>query len=165
MITDMQVARYFIAKDTDRVYFGDSLMTKNNHTFYEGNARLNKYLHLAQNIYIAKTGMPLFDTQFYAYDNGVVSKRVQENYQRLLKTDVSHAIEDREITTFLDKIFVIFGEASVEELIELSHEDSQWQKKCGFRRLEDEKIDSMEAAEEYKEQYADIVAYMDRMTV
>lgn len=165
MITDVNVAAYFLSCDTDRKLFGNALMQKNGRTFYEGNARLNKYLQLAQNIYIAKTGKPLFETQFYAYDNGVVSKTVLENYQRLIKIKPAHGITEQSVLDFLHKIYVIFSEASVEELIELSHEDPQWQKRHGFARLEDEKINSMESAEEYKEQYADIVTYMDRMQI
>lgn len=163
MITDVNVAAYFLSCDPDRKLFGNTLMQKNGRTFYEGNARLNKYLQFAQNIYIAKMGKPLFETQFYAYDNGVVSKTVLESYQRMSKTRPAHNITDPVTLDFLHKIYVIFSEASVEELIELSHEDPEWQKKHGFTRLEDEKINSMDSAEVYKEQYADIVAYMERM--
>lgn len=164
-ITDMDVARYFIEKDTDKIFFSpNALKSKNSRTFYAGNARLNKYLHLAQNIYIAKYGKPLFKTTFYAYDNGVVSKEVQENYQKLLKTAQPSNIQDSKTAHFLDMIYDIFGEASIDELIELSHEDPEWQEKHGHYRLEDERMDSMAHASEYKKQYADIVEYIDRVS-
>ncbi len=162
MVTDIDVAKYFIAKDTNREYFDLNLVKKNNRMFYAGNARLNKYLHLAQNIYIAKHGAPLFDGVLYAYDNGAVSKDVLENYSKLIKTTSEKPPFDKQIAAYLDLIYDILKEASVDELIEMSHEDAEWQNKAGHYRLEDEKMDSMSRAAEYRIQYADIVEYIDR---
>ena len=58
MIGVVDAAKYLISLDTDRAVFNKKLVERENRKFYEGNARLNKYLHLAQNIYIAKTGEP-----------------------------------------------------------------------------------------------------------
>ena len=80
----IQIAKYFLSKDPDRQLFNKTLVHKNGRDFYEGNARLNKYLHLAQNIFIAKTGTKLFQEDLYAYDNGAVALDVQENYAILL---------------------------------------------------------------------------------
>ncbi len=161
-MTDIDVAKYFISKDSKKELFNLDLTHKNNHTFYSGNARLNKFLHLAQNIYIAKHGIPLFDGTLYAYDNGAVSKNVLENYSKLIKTTHEKPVFDEYTTKYLDLIYDIFKEASLDELIEMSHEDNEWQEKVGHYRLEDEKMDSMSRVKEYEKQYADIVEYIDR---
>lgn len=68
MLRGIDVARYFLSLDKEHKLFGRALRNQNGRNFYEGNARLNKYLHLAQNIYIAKYGTPMMDSVFYAYD-------------------------------------------------------------------------------------------------
>ena len=59
MIKGMDAAKFLLNLDDSRKIFNKELRTQNGRTFYEGNARLNKYMHLAQNIYIAKYGVPL----------------------------------------------------------------------------------------------------------
>ena len=133
------VWRYLLSKDKDGTLFNKNLTSKNGRSFYSGNARLNKYLHLAQNIYLAKTGELLIDSAFYAYDNGAVVPEVQENYAVLLnQRQIPNNIlsQDQE---FLDKIYNVFINASLEELIELSHEDSEWIEKHSFYSKEKQK--------------------------
>ena len=48
MLRGVDVAKYFISLDTEHILFNKTLRTQNGRTFYEGNARLNKYMHLAQ---------------------------------------------------------------------------------------------------------------------
>ena len=67
MHKNTDIAKYFLSLDKDHTLFTKDLVDRNERTFYEGNARLNKYMHLAQNIYIAKTGHPLIDTKFYSF--------------------------------------------------------------------------------------------------
>lgn len=164
MLKDLDVAKYFLSKDTDKSLFNKKIINKNNRTLYEGNARLNKYLHLAQNIYIAKTGYPLMDAEFYAYDNGAVSPRVQENYAVLVsqKNYDTSSIENEE-KSFLDKFYKAFQSADLDELIDLSHEDKEWiENRCYYLKI-DQKMDSMKHKDIYKEQYKDIIKVMDRM--
>ena len=52
MLRDVTVAQYLLSRDKDRKLFNKNLIQRNGREFYEGNARLNKYLLLAQNIYI-----------------------------------------------------------------------------------------------------------------
>jgi len=162
MLTDIDVAKYFLGKDNDHSVFNNNLITRNGRTFYEGNARLNKYLHLTQNIYIAMHGKPLFDTVFYAYDNGAVSKVVQENYARLTKVDNDVHILYAD-TDYLNKVYEILKDANIDELIDLSHEDIEWQEKSRFYNLNDQIMNSMSHVDEYKRQYKDIVEYIERM--
>lgn len=163
MIKDIDVAKYYLKKDDNHSVFSNNLITRNGRTFYEGNARINKYLHLAQNIYISMYGKPLFETVFYAYDNGVVSKDVQENYARLTKIDNEANVISSEDADYLDKIYEILKEANIDELIELSHEDIEWQEKSRFYNLQDQVMDSLNHVDEYKKQYEDIVKYIERM--
>ena len=130
--TAMEIAKYFLSKDKD------------NHTFYDGNVRLNKYLHLAQNLHLAKYGTPLFTDKLLAYDKGAVVFN--------LLTDI-----DSETKIFLDKIYDTFKDASVDELIEISHEDNEWKEKnSGISYY----MDSISRKDEYREQYADLLYLM-----
>lgn len=164
MQTAIQIAKYFLSKDQERQLFNKTLVHKNGRDFYEGNARLNKYLHMAQNIFIAKTGTKLFQEDLYAYDNGAIAPDVQENYAILLsKNDIPCL--PAEISDFLDRIFKVLENASLDELIELSHEDSEWIAKHGYYSKPDQRMNSMARASEYQEQYHDILVVMDRMMV
>ena len=164
MLQDVNIAKYFLSKDKERKLFNKKLVHKSGRDFYEGNARLNKYLHLAQNIYIAKTGDKLCAEDLYAYDNGAISPSVQENYSVLLsKTDVPEI--PSEIRTYLDKIYTIFQNASLDELIELSHEDSEWIGKHGYYEKADQRMNSLAHVAEYKAQYKDVLKVMDRLAV
>ena len=126
MIRGIDAALYILSLDKKHELFNKNLRTQNGRRFYEGNARLNKYMHLAQNIYIAKYGEPLMDSVFYAYDNGAVDPKIQENYSVLLeRKDKNVVMEDNE-KKFLDAIYKAFRNATLDELIELSHEDSEW---------------------------------------
>ena len=51
------------------------------------------------------------------------------------------------------------------ELIELSHEDSEWIDKHNYYQKNDQKMDSMARKEEYAKQYADMVKVLERMGV
>ena len=165
MLRGIDAALYILSLDKERKVFDKKLRVQNGRKFYEGDARLNKYLHMAQNIYIAKYGEPLMDSVFYAYDNGAVDPNVQEKYSVLLERRRQHiSITDQE-KKFLDSIYKSFYSASLDELIELSHEDSEWIEKHRHYRKEDQKMDSMSRKEEYAEQYADMIKVLERMEV
>ena len=164
-ISALQVAEFFLSLDPRRELFDTTLMERNGRTFYAGNARLNKYLHLAQNIYLAKTGKPLMNSTFYAYDNGAVVPSVQEKYSVLLNRHREITSLPDDIQVFLKKFFVAFKNASVDELIELSHEDSEWEAKHGFYSKERQQMDTLSHIDEYKEQYQDIVTVLDGMVL
>lgn len=167
MLTARDVAMYFISKDKDGTLFNKKVVEKNGRKFYEGNARLNKYLHLAQNIYLAKTGEPLFHEKLYAYDNGAVVPVIQENYAVLLERTKEYAVNLREeeklVKSFLDVFYKVCENATLDELIELSHEDEEWiAKHEGYTRKEQE-MDNASRKEEYAVQYADMVRIMEGM--
>lgn len=163
MLRGIDVAKYILSLDPHHQLFNKNLCKKNGRTFYEGNARLNKYMHLAQNIYIAKYGKPLMDSVFYAYDNGAVDTKIQENYSVLLNSSDKSPNIDASDAEYLKKIFKIFSGATLDELIELSHEDSEWAEKHNYYKKEDQIMDSMSRKEEYANQYADIIKILERM--
>lgn len=165
MINIVDAAKYLIFLDEEHTVFNKKLVERENRKFYEGNARLNKYLHLAQNIYIAKTGEPLLDTVFYAYDNGAVVPGILDKYSVLLERNWSVPDLPADAEDFLKRIYIAFSGAELDELIELSHEDSEWEAKHGYHKKNDQRMDSMKHKEEYKEQYADMVKVLERMKV
>lgn len=165
MLRGIDAALYILSLDKENKVFDKQLRTKNGRRFYEGNARLNKYLHMAQNIYIAKYGVPLMDSVFYAYDNGAVDPNVQEKYTVLLERRNQPVSIPEPEKNFLDIIYKVFYNATLDELIELSHEDSEWIDKHIYYRKEDQMMDSKSRKEEYAEQYADMIKVMERMEV
>lgn len=164
MIRGIDAALYILSLDKNHELFNKNLRNQNGRTFYEGNARLNKYMHMAQNIYIAKYQKPLMDSVFYAYDNGAVDPKVQENYSVLLERRDRDVILPEDEKKFLNVIYKAFQNATLDELIELSHEDSEWINKHKFYQKEDQRMDSMAHKEEYAKQYADMIKILERMT-
>lgn len=164
MIKVIEVAEYLLGKDPARKLFTKELVKKNGRTFYEGNARLNKYLHLAQNVFIAKTGKKLFQDDLYAYTNGAVVVEIQENYSILWSRKAVPEIAPG-IAEFLDKLYLILENAPLDELIKISHEDAEWADKSRGYSKEQQRMDSLAHASEYRVQYADVLEMMERMRV
>ena len=126
MLTAKQVAEYFLSKDPERKLFGYNVVSYNGRKFYEGNARINKYLFLAQVVHMAKYDSKLFSDNFVAYDNGPVIESIMNSYVRLKGHYDEKNIDEVE-KTFLDKIYLSLENATYEELIEITHEDPEWQ--------------------------------------
>lgn len=161
MLKAKDVAEYFLQKDIDGSYFNFKLREEKGHTFYEGNARLNKYLHMSQNLYLAKYDSLLFEEKLVAYDNGAVVPNVQRNFS-VLKSKKETPTLPEDIKNFLDKIFEFFSNATIDELIELSHEDSEWIEK-NRNSITGQEMDTLSKSEEYKQQYSDALFVLDRM--
>ena len=104
MLKAVNVARYFLYLDNNREKFSDVLVSMNGKTFYKGSARLNKYLHIAQNLYIAKTGTKLFSEDLYAFDNGAVVPSVRERFISLYRTVKDKPDIPQEYVAFLNKV-------------------------------------------------------------
>ena len=125
MLTAKQVAEYFLSKDPERRLFNHNVVLYNGRKFYEGNARINKYLFLAQVVHLAKYNSKLFSDDFVAYDNGPVVESIMTSYGRLTG-HYDNNIDEVE-KNFLDKIYLSLENATYEELIEITHEDPEWQ--------------------------------------
>ncbi len=125
MLTAKQVAEYFISKDPERKLFNYNVVSYNGRKSYEGNVRINKYLFLAQVVHLAKYNSKLFSDDFVAYDNGPVVETIMNSYGRLVGNNDKNIAEIEK--TFLDKIYLSLENATYEELIEITHEDPEWQ--------------------------------------
>ncbi len=127
MVTAKEVAKYFLSKDDRKELFNTNLVEFNKRRAYEGNIRLNKYLYFAQTVYLAKYGKLLFNDDFVAYDNGPVVKEIVETYPSIqANTNKEETTLPKEIKEFLDKIYLSLENATCEELIEITHEDTAW---------------------------------------
>lgn len=158
------IAKYFFNKDMENELFKDELIDLNGHKSFIGNIRINKYLHIAQNTYIAKYSKLLFEDSIYAFDNGGVVENVRKNYLMLknTKNNIDENIDD-ETKLFLDKIYNILYNATIDELIQISHEDIEWvNKNTGNSKLLQE-MNSIKNYELYKEQYKDVLLLMDKI--
>lgn len=177
MLNVIDVANYFLKKDKDGKLFNKKLITKigrngksgrNGKTVYEGKVRINTYIQLAQNIYIAKTGKKLIDVDFYAYDNGAVALEIQEHYLFLL-SNINNVHENvdfpfsKEEKDFLNKMYVALEDANVNELIEISKEDLEWINKSKNYTKDKQKMDSLKLKDLYKIQYANFIWAFDRI--
>ncbi len=124
MIDALTIAKYFLSKDPAKKLFNNNVVLYNNRKFYEGNARLNKYLFLAQVVYLAKYGKKLFNDDFVAYDNGPVVEEIMKNFSLLSIDDTTVLPSD--IKNYLDKIYFSLENATYDELIDITHEDPEW---------------------------------------
>lgn len=150
------IAKYYLSKDPERILFNNNVVTKNNRKFYEGNARLNKYLFLSQVVYLAKNGKKLILDDFIAYENGPIVKSIMNEYAIITSRREKVEIPS-DIKKFLDKIYDALKDASYEELIEITHEDPEWIRlsnntyNAPVMQLENN-------LEEYKERYKGLIA-------
>lgn len=155
MLKAADIAKYFLSKDKNRVLFNNNIVENNNRKSYEGNIRLNKYLFLAQVVYMAKYGKKLFNDDFVAYDNGPVIKDIVNNYSIITARNEQVNLPIK-VKTFLDKIYMALENATYDELIEITHEDPEWIKlsnntyNAPMMNLEDN-------IEEYKHRYKGLI--------
>lgn len=155
MISAKLVAEYFLAKDPNRNLFNKNIVSYNNRKFYEGNARLNKYLFLAQVVYLARNGKRLFPDDFCAYDNGPVIIDIMSSYSILKVKDSFDEISDDD-KKFLDKIYMSLENATYDELIEITHEDPEWVK-LKSQTYNAPVMDLEKHIDEYKKRYKGLI--------
>lgn len=151
------IAKYILFLDKDNNIFVNNLINREGRSCYEGNVRLNKYLHIMQMVYIAMNDKKLFDEDMYAFDNGVVINSVMNNYVYLKSMKSSYKIEDEDIKLFIEKMFNILKYAPLEDLIEISHQDEEWKKKHNFYSKKDQLIDVDSQKQNYKDMCADFI--------
>ena len=125
MLNAETIAKYYLSKDPKRILFNNNVVIKNNRKFYEGNARLNKYLFLSQVVYLAKYEKKLISDDFVAFENGPVVKNIMNEYVVIASKQENVDIPE-EIKLFLDKIYDSLKNATYDELIEITHEDPEW---------------------------------------
>lgn len=164
MLTARDVAIYFLSKDPERKLYNDNLI-ENPHSkpFYEGNAVLNKHLHLSQNVWIAMTGEKLFEDSLYALPHGAVVESVMGDFFVLFEKKYEPPKLEKEVKIFLDKIYETLKYASYSELIDLSHEDEEWMEKSKNKDKKAKEMDSLKRKSQYAHQYANIIWALNRM--
>lgn len=155
------IAKYLLSLDKNNEIFNNNLITLNGRECYEGNVRLNKYLHIMQMVYFAMTDKKLFDDLMYAFDNGVVVGTVMNNYKYLCSTKNEYEFIDTSIKEFTLKMFDILKYAPLDELINISHQDEEWIKKHNFYKKKDQLIDVDSQKENYKAMCADFIEMLN----
>ena len=161
MITAKDVANYFLVKDSNKDLFNLNLVNYNNRKSYEGNIRLNKYLYFAQTVYLAKNGKLLFSDSFVAYDNGPVIKEIVENFPSMqANANKEKDTLPKEIKIFLDKIYESLKDASYDELIEITHEDSAW-KELSDKTYYAPELDLLKYQSKFEKQYKGLIKIME----
>ena len=155
------IAKYILFLDKNNDIFINNLLTLNGRECYEGNVRLNKYLHIMQMVYFAMTDKKLFNEEMYAFDNGVVVNSVMNNYVYLKSTKNSYDISDVNVKKYIEKMFNILKYAPLEDLIEISHQDEEWKKKHNYYQKKDQLIDVDSQKENYKIMCADFIEMLD----
>ena len=151
------IAKYILFLDKNNDIFINKLLKLHGRDCYEGNVRLNKYLHIMQMVYFAMTDKKLFDEEMYAFDNGVVVKSVMNNYSYLKSNKNSYEISDVSVKKYIEKMFNILKYAPLEDLIEISHQDEEWKKKHNFYQKKNQLIDVDSQKENYKIMCADFI--------
>ena len=127
MLRAKDVALYFLSKDPERKLFNRNVVEYNGRKSYEGDIRINKYLFLAQVVYLALYDVKLFSDDFLAYDNGPVIEDIMNSFGRLVSQNEEGNVSEQ-VKIFLDKIYMSLENATYEELIEITHEDPEWKK-------------------------------------
>lgn len=151
------ISKYILSLDKNGDVFTNDLITLNGRNCYKGNVRLNKYLHIMQMVYIAMNDEKLFSEDMYAYDNGVVVNSVMNNYNHLKSLKNCECISDINVKKYLDKMFEILKYASLNDLIEISHQDEEWIKKHNYYHKKDQLMDIDSQKENYKIMCADFI--------
>lgn len=162
MISGIDAALYFISLDPEHKIFNRRKCVQDGRCFYIGCERLNHYMHMAQNIYIAKYGEPLTDSVFYTYDSGAVDSVVYEKYPELLEYGEDTLQIDDDVKKYLNNIYRALYSASLEELTILCQEDPEWIDKY-YQRDKNKQMDPMAHAAAYKTMYANMIRVLERM--
>ena len=144
------IAKYILSLDKNNDIFINKLIPLQGKNCYEGNVRLNKYLHIMQMVYFAMTDNKLFNEDMYASPNGVVINTVMNNYAYLKSNRDSYTISDENVKSYIEKMFNILKYAPLQDLIEISHQDEEWKKN-------DQLIDVDSQKENYKIMCADFI--------
>ena len=155
-LTAKQVASYFLSKDKDRKLFTLKVIKINDVKSYEGNVRINKYLFLAQVVYLAKYGKKLFNDEIVAYNNGPVIISIMNSFNDLYNDKDIQLNIDNKTKDFLDKIYISLENASSLELVDITHDDPEW-KKLSENTYSQEVMNLDKHIDYYKETYQGLI--------
>ena len=113
-------AKYFIQQNLD---------TKRN--TFDGNMKLQKLLVLADLISLAERGVPLFDDEILAYEQGCIIEKVRNRYKYDCKGLIAESNNfkptfSQEELDILNLTIELFGNLTARELSDLNHTFSFW---------------------------------------
>lgn len=123
------ISKYLLFLDINRDIFLGEIVNIKGIDCYEGNVRLNKYLHIMQMVYIGLYSSKLFEDNMYAYKNGVVIGSVMNRYRYLWKHKDEYNFNNEEVKVYVWKMFNILKNISLDELINISEKDREWLRK------------------------------------
>ena len=155
------IAKYILSLDKNNDIFVNKLLTLHGRNCYEGNVRLNKYLHIMQMVYFAMTDNKLFNEDMYSFDNGVVVNMVMNDYSYLKSNKETYNITDKSVKLYIEKMFNILKYAPLKDLIEISHQDEEWKKKHNFYQKKEQLMDVDSQKENYKIMCADFIEMLN----
>lgn len=155
------IAKYILSLDKNNDIFVNKLLTLYGRNCYEGNVRLNKYLHIMQMVYFAMTDNKLFNEDMYAFDNGVVVNMVMNDYSYLKSNKETYNITNKSVKLYIEKMFNILKYAPLKDLIEISHQDEEWKKKHNFYQKKEQLMDVDSQKENYKIMCADFIEMLN----
>lgn len=155
------IAKYILSLDKNNDIFVNKLLTLHGRNCYEGNVRLNKYLHIMQMVYFAMIDNKLFNEDMYAFDNGVVVNMVMNDYSYLKSNKETYNITDKSVKLYIEKMFNILKYAPLKDLIEISHQDEEWKKKHNFYQKKEQLMDVDNQKENYKIMCADFIEMLN----
>ena len=160
MLNALTIAQYFMSRDPEHMVFQDRIVDYPIGRFYEATTRLNAFLHLAQNLWIAWSGEKLFREDFYAYDSGAIVPVVQRNFTELYYREDRPELPEPP-QKFLTELFDMLKGIPLDELILLSREDTEWAEKNNRYGCKERRMDSLSRKDEYRQQYADVLMTMN----
>ena len=120
-------------------------------------------MFFAQVLYFVKTKELLFSEEILAFDNGTVVEEVRQNYNILIKIDNLNCNIDETKKKFLNKLYKFLDNASLDELIEISHTDKNWVEKNKEYSKVNQIMDIKNNYEYYSFNYEDALYLMEKI--
>lgn len=117
MLTAFDVAGFFLARPEDELL---------------SHLKLQKLLYYAQGFYLANFDRPLFLDEIYAWQHGPVVKSVWDQFGDKYRGGVGipplEEVVDlnEETASFLEEVWLAYGQFSAWRLRELTHETGPW---------------------------------------
>ena len=105
----------------------DYFLTKESMT----HKKLQKLCYYAQAWYLANCGRRLFSDYFEAWVHGPVSPRLYERYRGSGWTPIpkkENILLDRTVSSFLDRVYDVYGEYDGDTLEQITHREEPWKK-------------------------------------
>jgi uncharacterized phage-associated protein len=120
MLSCFDVAKYFLSQASEDA--GDLI----------SNLKLQKLVYYAQGFHLALYDKPLFPEAIEAWISGPVVPVLYEYYKKYgagaidCPNDIDFSIYDEETRSFLDEVYLVFGQFSAWKLRNMAQEEYPW---------------------------------------